>query len=185
MKKTLLTLALLAGLTAFAQKTNVPQSSFDEGEDEESAGHELKLGAVKMFAGPVAELTYEYLYRDTFTFGASVLNSFDSQEDHHEEFSITPFARYYFSSWGDAESAGGFVEGWGKYFTGRGQQYNYSFSDLETISFNAFAAGVSLGEKWVIGLVVIEGLAGAGKTFGNEIAPAYIGRLDINIGWRF
>jgi hypothetical protein len=38
-----------------------------------SKKHELKLGSIKLLAGGIFEGTYEYIYGNDFTFGASAL----------------------------------------------------------------------------------------------------------------
>ena len=68
MKKITLLLALIIGVSAYAQ------------EEETSAvnkKHEVKLGGIKLLAGTIAEGTYEYVLSKDFSFGASVLYNFD------------------------------------------------------------------------------------------------------------
>ena len=65
MKKTIVLLALICNVPAFGQESNSISLSEKK--------HEIKLGAIKLLAGPIFEGTYEYIYSKDFTFGSSVL----------------------------------------------------------------------------------------------------------------
>ena len=79
--------------------------------------HEVRVGGVRLLAGPVFEGTYEYIHTKDFTFGSSMQVSLMSTEIE-EKFSITPFARFYFTETKEYGAKGFFVEGFAKYFTG-------------------------------------------------------------------
>ena len=99
MKKVMFLLLACYGLTAFAQQTTTVTTTTTTTETTPwvtDRKHEVKMGAVKLLAGAIFEGTYEYIQNKDFTFGASVLYNFDQDNDYPEDFSITPFARFYF-----------------------------------------------------------------------------------------
>jgi hypothetical protein len=149
--------------------------------------HEVKVGVVRALAGLIFEGTYEYLYSKDFTFGSAVqINMSSALMD--ENFSITPFARFYFQETQEYGSKGFFVEGFGKYFSGDYENYDWvGFGVKPPVKFSAVALGICLGKKWVNSSgFVLEILGGAGRTFGSvENKPSAIFRGDISIGYRF
>jgi hypothetical protein len=155
--------------------------------DLDSRKHEIKFGAVKMLAGPIFEGTYEYIYSKDFTFGSSLLVNLQKDSSYDEDFSITPFARFYFQETQEYGAKGFFVEGFAKYVTGKYDKYNYSNYNYNKESFSAGALGISLGKKWVNHTgFTLELLGGIGRTLGNStVAPDAIFRGDLNIGYRF
>lgn len=174
MKKTFLFLSIFSFCISLAQDK--------KHNDLESRKHEVKFGAIKMLAGTIFEGTYEYIYSKDFTFGSSILVNFDTRTDFNEDFSLTPFARFYFQETQEYGAKGFFVEGFGKYATGR----DYStFSEAE--KYNAAALGLSLGKKWVNNSgFVLETLIGGGRTLGgSDKTPDGFFRADLFIGYRF
>lgn len=138
-----------------------------------------------MLAGPIFEGTYEYIKSKDFTFGSSILVNLNAGNDYPEDFSITPFARFYFQETKEYGAYGFFVEGFGKYSSGN---YYYDLSSTNyTTKYNAAALGLSLGKKWVNNSgFVFEILVGAGRTLGkSDSTPEAIFRGDLNIGYRF
>jgi hypothetical protein len=150
--------------------------------------HEIKIGAIKMLAGPIFEGTYEHIYSKDFTFGSSILCSLSSKDYYDEEFSITPFARFYFQETKEYGAYGFFFEGFAKYFSGKYNKYNSSgYGTMIIQKTNGAAIGISLGKKWVNSSgFVFEILGGVGRTLGSdENQPAAIFRGDLNVGYRF
>ena len=153
--------------------------------------HEVKIGAIKLLVGPIFEGTYEYVYSTDFSFGSSVLVSFVNDKTYYaEDFSITPFARFYFQEKKDYGANGFFVEGFLKYSTGKYNIYDEYYineDQIEPTDYSVAAAGFSLGKKWINKSgFVFEILAGAARTLGNsQKAPEYFFRGDLNIGYRF
>jgi len=144
--------------------------------------HEVKIGAIKLLAGPILEGTYEYIQNKDFTFGFSVLANLDNRNDYPEDFSVTPFARFYFQETKEYGARGFFVEGFGKYSTGR---YDYDSYDQDK-KYTAGGLGIALGKKWINNSgFVFEILAGAGRTIGTDSGPDVLFRGDFNIGYRF
>ena len=145
--------------------------------------HEVKIGAVKLLAGPILEGTYEYIKSSDFTFGSSILVNLDSNNDYPEDFSVTPFARFYFQETKEYGAKGFFVEGFAKYSIGE-----YNWDDLnQDRDYKTAALGISLGKKWINRTgFVLEILAGGGRTIGGgSDSPDFLFRGDLNLGYRF
>ena len=151
--------------------------------------HEIKVGAIKLLAGPILEGTYEYIYSKDFTFGSSVLIDFQQNNDWYENFSITPFARFYFQETQEYGAKGFFVEGFGKFASGDNYVVSTNFSNntYESKKFTVGVLGLSIGKKWVNHSgFVLETLFGVGRTLGNNTyAPDAFLRGDLSIGYRF
>lgn len=176
MKKLLVIIVLFVSVFGFAQE-KVKGSIL-------SRKHEIKVGAIKLLAGPILEGTYEYIYSKDFTYGTSVLISLDSKNYYDEEFSVTPFARFYFQETKEYGAQGFFVEGFAKYLSGK-----YSpaiFSNNIPKSYSTTALGLGLGKKWFNSSgFVFEVLVGVGRTIGGGEQPDAIFRGDIGLGYRF
>ena len=147
--------------------------------------NEIKIGAIKLLGGPILEGTYEYIYSKDFTFGSSILVSLDESDYYNEEFSVTPFARFYFQETKEYGAQGFFVEGFAKYFSGKYNKY-YLFADTQK-SFSAAALGIGVGKKWINSSgFVFETLVGLGRTLGGaDYKPEAVFRGDLSIGYRF
>lgn len=174
MKKIALILFLGFNILSFGQELGKSSSVLDR-------KHEVKIGAIKLLAGPILEGTYEYINNSDFTFGSSLLFNLDKDNDYPEDFSITPFARFYFQESKEYGASGFFVEGFAKYSSGR-DTFNSGDDD-----YNAAALGISLGKKWFNKTgFVFEILVGAGRTLGgSDATPDAIFRGDLNLGYRF
>lgn len=149
--------------------------------------HELKVGAIHLLGGPLLEGTYEYIYSKDFTYGTSVLISLDSKTAYDEEFSVTPFARFYFQETKEYGAQGFFVEGFAKYLSGKYTPEVFNiFTSNTPKSYSAVALGLGLGKKWFNASgFVFEVLVGAGRTIGGGDQPDGIFRGDLLIGYRF
>ena len=67
-----------------------------------------------------------------------------------ENFSITPFYRYYFFNKEDYGAKGFFVEGFGKLSFGDNSYENINYNnDLDEENFTDLSLGMALGQKWV------------------------------------
>ena len=177
MKNFLLIIVLMVSVFGFGQEKD-KASIFNR-------KHEIKIGAIKLLAGPILEGTYEYIYSKDFTFGSSILLSLDSTDYYNEEFSITPFARFYFQETKEYGAQGFFVEGFAKYFSGKYDKYN-QFGDTQK-EFSSAALGIGLGKKWINSSgFVFETLVGVGRTLGGaDNKPDAVFRGDLSIGYRF
>lgn len=187
MKKIVLLIALVS-MCCYAQ------TATDSTANIQDKKHEIKIGAVKLLAGPIFEGTYEYIYSRDFTFGSSVLVNFVSDNGYPEDFSVTPFARFYFQESKEYGAKGFFVEGFAKYALGHTYETHYTYTGIDTYdlydekkTYNIGAVGLALGKKWVNNSgFVFEILAGGGRAFGNsEGSPEAVFRGDLNIGYRF
>lgn len=163
--------------------------------------HELKIGAVKLLAGAIVEVTYERIHSESFTYGISLLGNLDGKNnDYPEDFSVTPFARMYFTEPRYYGAKGFFVEGFAKFATGNayigeteehyfedqnGYGY-YTYNDRQE-NYSAGSLGLALGWKWINKAgFVFEILAGAGRNIGGNIhTPEANFRGDFNLGYRF
>lgn len=145
--------------------------------------HEFTFGAVKLLAGPIVELNYEYIFREDFTFGTSILVNGRNDNDWEEDFSVTPFARFYFQERKEFAAKGFFVEGFAKYSNGR----NNDYGNENKQRYNAASLGLAGGFKLINRTgFVLEIVAGGGRTLGeSKNAPDFIFRGDINLGYRF
>jgi hypothetical protein len=181
MKKLLLLFCFSFSISSFCQEATVEkpkESSIFERK------HELKVGAVKLLAGPIFEATYEYIQSKNFTYGSSILVSLEKNSDYPEDFSITPFARFYFQETKEYGANGFFVEAFGKYVTG---VWNKDLFSSDENKYSAAALGISLGKKWVNSSgFSFEILLGGGRVLGGgDNAPDGVFRGDLNIGYRF
>jgi hypothetical protein len=171
---------LLAPLALLAQETQqtTTNQTFDQ------RRHEVKIGAIKLLSGPIAEVTYEYVQNDDFTFGASLLKNLNESEVYFYDFAFTPFARFYFQESKQYGAKGFFVEGFGSFLSGRENVY-YEFEPDR--KYNSTNLGLSVGNKWVNRTgFVFEALLGLGrKISGTENAPDAIFRGDLSVGYRF
>ncbi len=149
--------------------------------------HEIKIGAIKLLAGPIFEGTYEYIYSKDFTFGSSILVDFQNENVWDENFSLTPFARFYFQESKEYGAKGFFVEGFAKLALGKNELYSEINSNYESEKFTAGALGLSLGKKWINHSgFVFESLIGFGRSIGNtNNSPDVFFRGDLSIGYRF
>lgn len=173
MKKILFAFIILSVNYGFSQSNN---SIFDR-------KHEIKVGAVKLLAGPIFEGTYEYIQSKDFTFGSSLLVNFNTENRYFEDFSVTPFARFYFQESKEFGARGFFVEGFAKYSTG----HDITYDDIEGPKYSAASIGLSVGKKWINNSgFVFEPLIGVGRVLGNsDFAPDVSIRWDLFIGYRF
>ncbi len=187
MKKIIITLFVLTFSISFGQEINEQKETSKKSIFDRK--HEVKIGAVKLLAGPILETTYEYISSKDFTYGASLLANLQSESEYPEDFSVTPFARFYFQESKEFGAKGFFVEGFAKY--SNGTYYNAYDSDTGTYTngkkYNAAALGLSLGKKWInTSGFVFETLIGFGRRLGNnDAAPEAFFRGDLCIGYRF
>ncbi len=175
MKKISLLLLLFSVTVMLAQETKT--SVF-------SKKNEIKIGGIKLLSGTILEGTYEYIHSKDFTYGSSILVNMDTDNDYAENFSITPFARFYFQETKEYGAQGFFVEGFAKYVNGKTTK-GYGPETKE--KFDAGALGLSLGKKWINRSgFVFEILVGVGRTLGNQDnAPDAFFRGDLFVGYRF
>lgn len=174
----------MASAIGFAQETtsNNPKetSIFDR-------KHEIKVGAIKLLAGTIFEGTYEYIHSKNFTYGSSLLVNFDKNSAYPEDFSITPFARFYFQETKEYGAKGFFVEGFTKFYTGKYVPNSQFYPGTTQEKYSAGAIGLALGKKWINSSgFVFEILGGVGRTIGSGASNIdAVFRGDLSIGYRF
>jgi hypothetical protein len=137
---------------------------------DELGTNEIKLDLVDIIAFPAFDITYEKIKNPYSSFGASLflnLNPDDGSLNWTNQFSLTPFYRFYFFNKEDYGGKGFFAEVFIKF-----SSYNY---DLEYYNYNPDPTQPGI-DYWEI---VTK------KSFG--IAPgAGIGRKWVNkLGWTF
>jgi hypothetical protein len=182
MKKILILFMTLNTLIVFSQEIKNKNSKILS-----ERKHEIKIGAIKLLAGPIFEGTYEYIYSKDFTFGSSVLVDLQNENAWDENLSLTPFARFYFQESKEYGAKGFFVEGFAKLAIGKNELYKEIYSNYDSEKFTTGALGLSLGKKWINHSgFVFESLIGFGRSIGNtNNAPDVFIRGDLSIGYRF
>ena len=121
--------------------------------------NEIKLDLIDIIAYPAFDITYEKIKNPYNSFGASLFINFSSEQNSEwvDEFSLTPFYRFYFFNKKDFGGAGFFAEVFSKFSSGRTEYNIYyedqpsGFSRWESDTINQFdiALGASIGQKWV------------------------------------
>tara|TARA_B100001939_G_scaffold202798_1_gene174331 strand:+ start:431 stop:1057 length:627 start_codon:yes stop_codon:yes gene_type:complete len=121
--------------------------------------NEIKLDLIDIIAYPAFDITYEKIKNPYNSFGASLFINFSSEQNSEwvDEFSLTPFYRFYFFNKKDYGGAGFFAEVFSKFSSGRTEYNIYyedqpsGFSRWESDTINQFdiALGASIGQKWV------------------------------------
>lgn len=188
MKKKYLLILILSSTLGISQEVE-KKSIFDR-------KHEVKFGSIKMLAGTIFEGTYEYIHSKDFTYGSSILVNLDKENDYLEDFSVTPFARFYFQESKEYGAKGFFVEGFVKYASGKNfspydyvnyDEYGNLVSYEHKLKYNAASLGLALGKKWINSSgFVFEILGGISRNIGNSSnTPDVLFRGDLNIGYRF
>lgn len=180
MKKLTVTLLLFSFFYSNAQ-------SVDDSKPILERSHEVKIGAIKLLAGPIFEGSYEYIQDSNTGFGAIILLNLNKDNDYFEDYSLTPFYRMYFQSYEDYGAKGFFVEGFTSFYGAR------EFIVLEDIfgmeeerSFFDIAVGIGLGKKWIntAGFVFEIKIGGGRSLLGNGDLD-FILKGDLSIGYRF
>ena len=126
---------------------------------DELGTNEIKLDLIDIIAYPAFNVTYEKIKNPYNSFGASLFINFSSEinTDWVDNFSLTPFYRFYFFNKKDYGGAGFFAEVFSKFSSGK-TEYNIYYEDQpsgisrwESDTINQFdiALGASIGQKWV------------------------------------
>lgn len=171
MKYLMTTLFVLGALFVAAQE-----------EADVSKRSEIKVNGLYLLLGGV-ELDYEYMLNEESSIGVSFTSFFD--DDVGYEWGVTPHYRLFF---GNQPALGFFVEGNASVFGY--DDYDIAFLDNGDISITPNiktlgGIGLAVGAKFKTKRnVVVEVVAGIGRTFGDDAIGAYP-RLGINIGKRF
>lgn len=148
--------------------------------------NEIRLNALDLIVQPALSIAYERLLSESNGYGVSLFVNFGDAEFTKQNFSITPYYRFYFLNRKDYGANGLFVEAFSSFST-------VDFDEESSSNSNEFqfSMGVGLGKKWVNqnGLT-FELFAGVGRYFINRETedhnqPEAHGRFGISIGKRF
>ena len=126
---------------------------------DELGTNEIKLDLIDIIAYPAFDITYEKIKNPYNSFGASIFINFSGEvnADWVDNFSLTPFYRFYFFNKKDYGGAGFFAEVFSKFSSGK-TEYNIYYEDQpsglprwesDTISQFDIALGATIGQKWV------------------------------------
>jgi hypothetical protein len=175
MNKSLLIVSFFICFNLFSQSQNDIPSIFEK-------HHEVKVGIIKILAGPIFEGTYEYIKDRNMGYGASLLVNLNTNNDYFENLSITPFFRMYFDRNEQYGAKGFFVESFLSFYNGDDKNLN---SNTDTKYFET-ALGFSVGQKWINSAgFVFEVKLGVGRNLlGNSSNDAVL-KGDFCIGYRF
>lgn len=185
--KKLLVLSLFAFLISFNTQA----------QDEESVAaidkkHEVRLGALKLLAGPIFEGVYEYVPNSNTGFGAALLVNLNGDNDYLEDYSITPFYRMYFQTKEDYGAKGFFAEGFTSFFGGKNDEDAFYDFNTNTTRFEGgegffdISVGLSVGKKWVNSSgFVFEAKFGVGRNLLGTADIDLLVKGDLYIGYRF
>lgn len=152
--------------------------------------NELKLGAVKLIAGPILDLEYERVLSSYSSLGANMVVAL-SDGVFMYDFSLNPYFRMYFTQSKEYGSKGFFAQAFMGYYTGKDYFYDYNanngFGQSEERNWNSFGAGLGIGTKWVNKHgFVFQLVFGIGRNFiGDVYAQEIILQGDAYIGYRF
>ncbi len=97
---------------------------------DELGTNEIKLDLIDIIAYPAFNITYEKIKNPYNSFGASLFINFSGEvnADWVDNFSLTPFYRFYFFNKKDYGGAGFFAEVFSKFSSGK-TEYNIYYED--------------------------------------------------------
>ena len=191
----LIGLVLASSLMGYAQKTDTLSKSIQK--NAEAIGHggnnELKINLLFSVIG-IPEITYERIFADNMSVGASILVGLDHSIDYR--FAFTPYYRLYF---GAKKASGFFIEGNASIVNTESEYYDYSYSQSSSYmggynssyrsrNITAFGFGAAAGAKFLTRNGFLgEAYLGVGRLLGqngSSAGEAYP-RIGITIGKRF
>lgn len=155
-----------------------------------SQKNEIRLNALDLIVHPALSISYERLVNDSNGYGVSLFANFGDLGATYQNFSITPYYRFYFLNRKDYGASGLFVEAFSSFSSVDFQDYWYDSNQTDKNEFQ-FSMGVALGKKWVNRSgFTFELFAGVGRYFidnstENYYHPEAHGRVGISIGKRF
>ena len=156
----------------------------------EHRANELKIGVIKLLAGPILDLEYERILNKYTSYGGNIVAQLGGN-DYQYDFSISPFFRIYFTETKEYGSKGFFAQAFMGYYRGRSDYYyigdGFHYLDGRTKRFNVLGAGFGIGKKWVNKQgFVLQISAGGGRTIGGKnSAPEGLFQGDFAVGYRF
>ncbi len=159
-------------------------NQFDEVEVHEK--NEIRLNALDLIMHPALSLSYERILNESNGYGVSLFANFGDHDATYQNFSITPYYRFYFLNRKDYGASGLFVEAFSSFSS-------VDFDEKQNSNSNEFQIymGVGLGKKWVNrNGFSFETFVGVGRYFINRDTDNYShpdahGRFGLSIGKRF
>lgn len=103
-------IVMLSFLASYAQDESSTTAAVEDRK------HEVRLGTLKLLAGGIIEGSYEYILDENQGFGTQLLVNLNKNSDYLENFSVTPYYRFYFQTKEDYGARGFFVEGFSSFF---------------------------------------------------------------------
>lgn len=150
-----------------------------------SEKNEIRLNALDLIIHPALSISYERISNESNSYGVSLFANFGDHDATYQNFSITPYYRFYFLNRKDYGANGLFVEAFSTFSSVDFDSYYNANSNEFQISM-----GVSLGRKWVnYNGFTFETFIGVGRYFlknsNDKYTPETHGRFGITIGKRF
>ena len=147
--------------------------------------NEIRLNAFDLILHPALSISYERLVNESNGYGISLFANFGDNNTSYQNFSLTPYYRFYFLNRKDFGASGLFVEAFSSFSSVDFDENK----DKESNEFQ-FSMGVALGKKWVNrNGFTFEIFAGVGRYFTdskiNPSQPEAHGSFGISIGKRF
>ena len=185
--RTITFLCLLCTISGFSQ-TEVTETE-EIFRPIEIRKNEIKLGAVKMIAGPVLDLEYERVLSGYSSLGINMVAVL-GDDNYLYDFSLTPYFRMYFTQAKEYGTKGFFAQAFMGYYNGKGYIYDYNgmgYPAEEEVKWNSFGAGLGIGTKWVNKQgFVFQLVIGIGRNFTDNVySEQILFQGDAYIGYRF
>lgn len=181
-------LCLLCTLSGFSQSEDTETEKIIR--PIEIRKNEIKLGAVKMIAGPVLDLEYERILTGYSSLGGNIVAAL-SDDNYLYDFSITPYFRMYFTQSKEYGTKGFFAQAFMGYYNGTDYVYYYDgpqgYPVEDEVNWDSLGAGLGIGGKWVNkGGFVFQLVIGIGRNFiGDTYVQEILFQGDAYIGYRF
>ena len=175
-------LTLILSLHCFSQENEVETDSSTIRQPIKSRKNEIKVGTIKILAGPIIDIEYERILNRYSSFGTNIVINLDS-DYYFYDFSLSPFYRAYFTETKEYGTKGFFVQAFLNYYAGE----NGINFDNNNDKFQALGLGFGIGRKWINKQgFVFQFVLGVGRTiYGSKSAPTTVFQGDISIGYRF
>lgn len=187
--KQFFTLALILSFTfSFAQNNQETEIENSTSKTNYEKNHELRLGAIKLLAGGMLDVSYEYINTSTSGYGASLIVNFDDAIET-EKFGLIPYYRFYFGNNSEFQGRGFFIEAFSYFYVG--EEYDFYFSqqgntNFENDSFFDIAPGFAVGSKWINASGFIFQLKlGLGRNLLGNSPNEFVATGDFYFGYRF
>lgn len=187
MKKILHSLLLIFTLNAFSQEET--NSKINTYEKKASDLHEISINAPILILGNI-QLTYENLFSERVTFGATLSIPFDEYVSWRLNYSGTAFSRYYF---GNDYASGFYIEGFLTFinYEVRYDEALNSATVKRSKDVSNLAVGFSFGKKiYSNGGFTVDIFGGIGRSLFNidnkyDVNFAFVPRGGLYFGYRF